>query len=665
MRSRTNRAFMMKNRRFVENFCFSYPPTLFLYRKSVNRSVFMRNARHILLCVLALGTAACSERELGPIGPDPTATTTVTLLAERNAPVSRTSLFDEPIEIGGDSAEPQTADNSSDLPATRTTLEADWLTTKWNQDDCIAVWAADGAGNYTLSDHVFHRFVQTGTSTAVFTSDIPAMPAGSYGYRAFYPVPEAARIDGTRLTYTLPAVQDGTYRAELDVLSSEIVEGPSLTDKSRDEELLVAMRHRFHALRIRIPTGRNHRGAPVTRLLIDFPREVAGDATFDVADPAAAPVLTNGSRRIDLQLKKPLDVSPEAEPQYVWVFVAPGELDGAISFTPLFADGFCAETLSASVRKTMAGGRVTPVDLTVSAVEQPLTWIDFTIDHTQLGEPVDKLTVTAPEGVRFRSGTVLPVTGGRCSLSYYGILYNDRMQGAGLALAYDSQHALVSNSCTLPASLNEGARNAIAIKAPYLFFEDFSLLQGYDIYGGNVSDQKQEGQFINDRFHTSGWTGSQTYGTAGKAIAIRTRHETRLSEYRGRVDSAPFENIKERMNVKVKVSFDYGSSWESGAATCSMNYGYTTTEGPIEAYGYRLYLLVPSEWGNKVDPATNVPLTDNSGSTDSVKQHIDNFVISGCSNKTRLSWDCSTNRDNSNSKNAWLYLDNIRVSIAQ
>ena len=35
------------------------------------------------------------------------------------------------------------------------------------------------------------------------------LEAGDYTYYAAYPAPES--VDGTRATYTLPAVQDGTY----------------------------------------------------------------------------------------------------------------------------------------------------------------------------------------------------------------------------------------------------------------------------------------------------------------------------------------------------------------------------------------------------------------------------------------------------------------------
>ena len=619
----------------------------------------MRIRPYLLFSAALCCAVACSEQSIE--GPDPITPiepngTTATIEAIRNIPESRALPLDEPIFVGFDPAGPA-------APATRTTLDDDWHTTKWSPTDQIAVWAADASGNYLFSGTPFRRNHQIAENAAIFTGDLPEMAAGSYRYVACYPVPEADRMDGTRITYTLPAVQDGTYRAELDVLTSDRVEGGSLTDKSKDERISVAMHHRFHALRIRIPSGRNLRGKGVTRLLIDFPHEAVGTATFDLETPDAAPVVTNGGRRIELRFDRPFDASTDDAPQYVWVFVLPGRAEGAISFTPLFEDGFCAETLSAALDKELRGGHVTPINLTVPATEQAVTWLDFTIDHTQLGAPVNTLTVKAPEGAAFRhnaSTAELPVSNGRCSIGYYGILYPTAFRGAALELAYDSEHAVVTNTQTLPASLNENEHNSIAVKAPWLFFEDFGLLKGYDIDGGNVDTKKQDGQIINDTFHAEGWTGNQTYGTAGKAIAIRSRYETSLRKNRGRVDSAPMNNLKPNTSVTVNVMFRYGSSAEETRTTAHMRYGYTTTQGAIKAF----QMLMGVTSGNEVENATSVQLTDNSGSTSNVNREIQKFNISGCTNLHRLSWELETGSQ-ATSKNKWLYLDDIRVSIVQ
>lgn len=579
-----------------------------------------------------------------------------------NIPESRTAMYDEPVTVGIDAA----ADSGATVD-TRAVLSDDMRTVHWTDDDKVVLWASNPSGSNGIGGEQFEYCTQTAANTARFTGNIKVTD-DEYRCVAVYPVP--ARTEGRRVTYTLPDKQDGTYRSELDIMSSDPSSG-KLVESTGSEGVHLMMHHLCHALQIRIPEGRNRWGKPVTRLLVEFPREVAGDISFEVSEESGAGsvTLTNGKRTIELDLSKaPFDESTDGSPRYLWVFITAGAINGDISFTPLFEDGYCAETLSATVDREFRGGRVTPIDLTISAKEQPVTWIDFTVDYTQLGEAVNTLTVTAPENARFRgdkqSTSVSIGNDGKFSVGYYAKFYPDAFKGAKVDLVYDSTHAIVTGTATLPEKQVADSRNAVAVKAPYLFFEDFSLLQGYDIYGGNVSDKEQKGQVINDKFYTPGWTGCQTYGVAGKAIAIRVRHETRWSEYRGRVDSAPFSAIKDGKHTPVSVSFNYGSSKESGAASFSMNYGYTDTQGPIEAYKWYRPLVTVVESGNKVNPAINVSLSGD-GSIDLINQSINDFIITECSNMTRLSWDCSSNSDNSKSKNAWLYIDNIRVSIAQ
>ncbi len=579
-----------------------------------------------------------------------------------NIPESRTAMYDEPVTVGID----DDADGGAAVD-TRAVLSDDMRTVHWTDDDKVVLWASNPSGSNGIGGEQFEYCTQTAANTARFTGNIKVSD-DEYRCVAVYPVP--ARTEGRRVTYTLPDKQDGTYRSELDIMSSDPSSG-KLVESTGSEGVHLTMHHLCHALQIRIPEGRNLQGKPVTRLLVEFPREVAGDISFEVSEESGAGsvTLTNGKRAIELDLSKtPFNASADSSPRYLWVFITAGAINGDISFTPLFEDGYCAETLSATVNRDFQGGHVTPINLTISAKEQPVTWIDFTVDYKQLGEAVNTLTVTAPENARFRgdkqSTSVSIGSDGKFSVGYYAKFYPDAFKGAKVDLVYDSTHAIVTGTATLPEKQVADSRNAVAVKAPYLFFEDFSLLQGYDIYGGNVSDKEQKGQVINDKFYTPGWTGCQTYGVAGKAIAIRVRHETRWSEYRGRVDSAPFSAIKDGKHTPVSVSFNYGSSKESEAASFSMNYGYTDTQGPIEAYKWYRPLVTVVESGNKVNPAINVSLSGD-GSIDLINQSINDFIITECSNMTRLSWDCSSNSDNSKSKNAWLYIDNIRVSIAQ
>lgn len=603
----------------------------------------MRIRPYHLFATLLCGAAACSEQPIeGPAPIDPSGTT-AKIEAIRNTPESRALPVDEPLFVGFDTATPAE-------PATRTTLEADWVTTKWSPTDRIAVWAADNAGNSVFSGVTFRRNNQIAENAAIFTGDLSPMAAGRYRYFACYPVPDTDRIEGSRVTYALPAVQDGTYRPEYDVLTSDIAEGGSLTDNTQDEQIRVAMHHRFHALRIRIPSGRNRRGAGVTRLLIDFPHEAAGTATFDLEHPEAAPVLTNGSRRIDLRFEQPFDESTAEAPQYVWVFVAPGVVDGPISFTPLFEDGFCSETLSTSVSKTMCGGHVTPVNLTVSAVEQPVTWLDFAIDHSQLGEPVNTLQVEAPEGAYFRnnaSTAALPVSNGKCSVGYYGILCAEAFRGARLALSYDSEHAVTTNTLTLPASLNEEAHNAFSLKVPWLFFEDFGGITDFNADGGHGVGNPKATNLASANL--PGWFGARVEGSAGTSVRLR-QNGNGFAYYPARLDSAPLVRLKNGASVRVRVLFKADANGAS-VSNCRLQVGTGRSDGNFSG-----------DDGINTVETLNIGENGSASYTDIRGEY--SYEIASADRNTTLAWQTLR-------KSGWVsgrtnyWLDDIRVSIVQ
>ena len=611
---------------------------------------------YILFTLAGLASlAACSDkRDDTPLVISDTAVIEVA----GNIPESRTAMYDEPVTVGIDAA----ADGGATVD-TRAVLSDDMRTVHWTDDDKVVLWASNPSGSNGIGGEQFEYCTQTAANTARFTGNIKVTD-DEYRCVAVYPVP--ARTEGRRVTYSLPDKQDGTYRSELDIMSSDPSSG-KLVESTGSEGVHLTMHHLCHALQIRIPEGRNRWGKPVTRLLVEFPREVAGDISFEVSEESGAGsvTLTNGKRAVELDLSEaPFDASADGSPRYLWVFITAGAINGDISFTPLFEDGYCAETLSATVDREFRGGRVTPINLTISEKEQPVTWIDFTVDYTQLGEAVNTLTVTAPENARFRgdmqSASVHIGSDGKFSVGYYAKFYPDAFKGAKVDLVYDSTHAIVTGTATLPASQVADSRNAVAVKAPYLFFEDFGLLNGFNIFGGNVSDKEPDGQVINDVFHYAGWTGNHVQGESGTAISIRARRETALRETRGRVDSAPISTIKPNTSVNVSVLFRYGSSKESCRFTLNMNYGYTTTAGPIRAYQY----IMGSTSGNAAENTRSVSL-DEVGSFTELPHEITDFTIQNCTAQHRLTWELQISGSQGTSKNGWLYIDDIRVSIAQ
>ena len=570
-----------------------------------------------------------------------------------NIPESRTAMYDEPVTVGDDDAD------SGAAVDTRAVLSDDMRTVHWTDDDKVVLWASNPSGSNGIGGEQFEYCTQTAANTARFTGNIKVTD-DEYRCVAVYPVP--ARTEGRRVTYTLPDKQDGTYRSELDIMSSDPSSG-KLVESTGSEGVHLTMRHLCHALQIRIPEGRNRWGKPVTRLLVEFPREVAGDISFEVSEKSGAGsvTLTNGKRAIELDLSEaPFDASADASPRYLWVFITAGAINGDISFTPLFEDGYCAETLSATVDREFRGGRVTPINLTISEKEQPVTWIDFTVDYTQLGEAVNTLTVTAPENARFRgdmqSASVHIGSDGKFSVGYYAKFYPDAFKGAKVDLVYDSTHAIVTGTATLPASPVTDGRNAMTVTAPYLFFEDFSGigdLSSNDQYATSLAGDKDAISFLD------GWTGARFGAQAGTSIRIACRRETSAG-YAARVDSAPIRNLKTGVSVKIRVLFDYGANQQAGGIGANSNLGQTVYMGYVEQ---DTAFSSSTTTGNFV---TNFYIKEYDGTWDNLPHKDGTYEFNGCRNITRLTWrTVRENKAGMNNNTFWFYLDNIRVSIAQ
>lgn len=615
--------------------------------------------------LLLIGFAACSEKRDDDVRG---VLSTAVIEVASEVAETRTALYDEPVSVGFDAD----ADGAAAVD-TRAVLGDDWRTVSWSNDDKVVLWASTSSSGSDIAGEKFEYFAQSAVNAAQFTGSMKVVADDEYECVAAYPVP--ASIEGRRVTYNIPEKQDGTYRSEWDVMVSDQSSG-KLTGISNGTGVRLTMHHVCHALQIRIPEGRNHQGKPVTRLLVEFPREVAGDISFDMPDASGMGdiALANGKKAIELDLSAaPLDASTEDAPQYLWVFITPGTIEGDISFTPLFDDGYCAETLSASVDREFAGGRVTPVNLTISEREQSVTWLDFTVDYTQLGEAVNTLTVTAPENGRFR-GDVQSVTvsaeDGKFSVGYYAKFYPDAFNGANVDLVYDSTHAVVEGTATLPASPVADDRNTVAVMAPYLFFEDFSgITQSFENnseYKG--SDASNPNPITLDEYGLQGWTGARVGGSAGIGIRIMDRTEIGawvVAHYNGRIDSAPISNIKAGMNVDVHVAYDYAGDRYNGAGDKTGNpvvsFGYTTTQGTINISTNISNVVINEE-------AINIDGNDNNtthyGNTPHSKEGL---LVSNCSSEVRLSWKVSDNHGRAFAANGvyWLYLDNIRVSIAQ
>lgn len=572
----------------------------------------------------------------------------------------------------------QNGESAASDASTKTVIGGEALDkTFWTELDQIMIYYRPADNADPLSSQPF-SFYRPYPDETLFSATMPAQPEASYAYYGAYPIPES--INGTRVTYTLPATQDGSYdmrnyditdpathssyKGNLDIMIAEPRTAPALQN---GEALGMNFHHQCHVLRVQVPTGRNQWGENVRKLRIEFPTAVVGKMELDLTDPAAAPVLTEGSNTINIELKKPLVESEEdaVDGCYVWVFLCPTTVNGTIRFTAFDENGYQSNSLTTTVNKTMAAGAITPITLTVPD-ELPVTWIDFSIIGNNLGENPNSFTVTAPEGATFRNGTneqTFTVNSDNIySVAFYsevdGVSIIDLIQNQGLTLTYDSEHARVSEIKKIVTTT--GNRTSINLTVPYLFYEDFSNISAFN---SNLDQTSGNPDAIwLDQFGTEGWSVCRTAAEAGKSLKISVRHET-VAQYPGRVDSPMLTGIKEGKTVKVSVTFNAGQTNKWVYCRFGTTQDNNLHKGDIEPEnGYKEISF---------DVTNNISY-DFIPSTYTIQNES---FINNCTNTTRLSWNVVRTYqygnpwENEDNQNAWysrtwyMYLDNIKVSI--
>lgn len=573
-------------------------------------------------------------------------------------------------------------------------LEGDRQTVRWSTDDRIALWALDAEGNAALDAEPFALWHYNATfDNARFTAEIPEMAAGTYTYYAVSPVP--ASWEGTRAAYEIPAVQSGRFDGACDIMvAADPVTAPALTEGDNSARVSFEFLHKVHLLKLRIPE--NKLGERITRLEITFPEPVVGTLSVDAADPSAAPELTQGGSTLTIEFPEPVEADADT---YFYAAIAPIQLGDTDAIRVKAYGELCESKTGVFTGKALPlrAGRITPIALTVPEAGVRYTAVDFTLTDTgeaTLGERVRSMTFTAPDGATFDNGERIR-TFDIDQPGRYRMLFRDypaELSQQSVEVSFDSEHAVVTRRISLPA-LEQGAANTVeGLSIPYLLEEDFESLTSsftdkYDnpgVGGTAIVDGDGDGHDLSQwGLATQGWTaarvGVQNGGATNGAVRICARVENqqiKKNTYNARIDSAPFSHLKEGAAVRLKVAYNYkGGRWSivrknifggdggPGNGSAIYCYGYTTAEG---------WQKGSTSIQNPLCDWTVIPGTE--GSDRNEKQTYDDidlenaFIIPSADRSCRASWMVSSTMNNAPvagaNGNFWLYLDNIRVSIA-
>ena len=490
---------------------------------------------------------------------------------------------------------------------TRTIMQSNGLSTSWQSGDQLAVWAKNSAGEFSFANQIFKAYGIDG-SRGFFTATLNSVMADdTYTYYCCYPAPKA--VNGTEVSFDLPAVQDGKVTGGADIMIAEPVQyGPlaALPEPENHTNMRMSMNRMMHQFRFYIPSDNEVIGdAELERIILNFPSGVVGTVTLDVADKTVAPVLTDEVADIQINLAEKLGISGE-EPEYACVAIAPKQFEeGDMLELKAYTEDQIAffDPIDLCARN-FEGGHSTPVRLNVKEMVDYAGIITFTLASNNLGENPNVITLEAPAGCNFgdAGSNVYVYNPGRAIEVGETLTFKfetdeaayTAFSGQQITVTYDSDNAIVTETLTMPTITQTGKTYA-SLNVPYLLFEDFSCVYAEgESYGNNSysqSERDQPGSLLDGYMSHTGWNAARFWVKDG-AVRINTRYQcvkvimSFASTHYGRLDTPALSAIKSGRQVNLSVSFDAG--------------GYKHTSSSIEISNMKLSVATHTNSG-KVD----------------------------------------------------------------
>lgn len=472
--------------------------------------------------------------------------------------------------------------------ATRTTIDADGMTTRWAPGDKLAVWAKDASGNYAFENTTFSmRYYSGEYDKAYFTSNIAPMADGEYTYYLTYPQPTS--VEGTLATYSLSAVQSGKYDGRYDIMVAEPVVNEALSASKR-MELNTIMRHQMHALKITIPEKSSNFADRVYSLNIVFPNDVVGDITLDVANPNAEPTYSNTSNTITVKSDEGFAVGSD-----IWVFVLPGMVSGDVSYK-IYGSEQRSEDATYPFDREFQAGHVTPIRMAMPPFEK-YTAFRFSIGQNYLGEDFNFFTLYDNNGTNM--GTYNRNAENRYTFEYEGEFDVTPYNNSEWTLVFDTENTVVENKVNMGELKPYFTQDITPVDMPYLLFENFENVSESESYGNNTyssNEREQPGKSLDGAMPTNGWNAARYWLKPG-AMRINARRQcvkiivSFASSHHGRMDTPLLwdgaRGIKPGKSVNVKLQFDAAMNRHTSSSLAVTEAGiavatHTNASNPID-----------------------------------------------------------------------------------